>query len=113
MGGGAAVRLGLGWEHDVAANRRQIGVELSPELDRRLPNGSRLTSSAKAFAGVTDRRAISLQHYTAFIFALKGNLNASVDYNYFIHWDTAIERVASRSELQMGLTYLLESRRAR
>lgn len=113
LGSGGALRLGLGWEHDVAGGRSQLGIELSPEVERRLPNGSRLTSSAKLFAGFTDRRSVSVQHYNALIVALKGNLNASVDFNLFLHWDTQIDRLATRSELQVGLTYLLVGRRAR
>ena len=98
------VRLGLGWERDVAAGENDLGIEMLPEFKITWKD-NRLASSCKLFVGASKARTLSLQQYNSMSVHLGGNLNLSLDANFFAHRSSAVGTTGFKSELQIGLGY--------
>jgi 2',3'-cyclic-nucleotide 2'-phosphodiesterase (5'-nucleotidase family) len=105
LGKQAKVRLGLGLEQDFAHHRRELGVEVVPEYRLQLGKGNALSSNMKLFAGAAPTQRLSIQSFNALQVHLVGNLYTTVDANLFVHRDTKVERLAFKTELQVGLGY--------
>ena len=72
-----------------------------------------LTSNGKLFLGATETRKISMESYNRLNISLWGDLKATVDANFFVHWDNEVEKVGVKSEVQVGIGYAWGTRVAR
>ena len=70
-----------------------------------LGKGNALSSNMKLFAGAAPTQRLSIQSFNALQVHLVGNLYTTVDANLFVHRDTKVERLAFKTELQVGLGY--------
>ncbi len=98
------VRIGLGWERDVAAGESDLGVELLPEYKAQW-KGNGFSSSCKLFVGASKARTLSLQQYNSLTVRLGSDLHLSIDANFFAHRSSAVGSTGLKSELQFGLGY--------
>ncbi len=108
LGRNFKVRLGVGVERNLASHNQEVGIEAVPEYRRQLPNGNSLSSNMKIFMGATQTRKLSVQHYNSLLIRLAGNLYATMDLNLFLHRDSQVDRLAFKSEAQVGLGYTWE-----
>ncbi|MBI2504529.1 MAG: bifunctional metallophosphatase/5'-nucleotidase, partial [Candidatus Latescibacteria bacterium] len=105
LGKQAKVRLGLGLEQDFARHRHELGLEVVPEYRRQLGKGNALSSNFKLFAGAAPTQRLSIQTFNSLQIHLVGNLYTTIDANLFVHRDSKVDRLAFKSELQVGLGY--------
>lgn len=98
------VRVGLGWERDVATGESDLGIELLPEYKAQW-KGNGFSSSCKLFVGASKARTLSLQQYNSLTVRLGSDLNLSIDANFFAHRSSAVGSTGIKSELQLGLGY--------
>lgn len=105
LGKQAKVRLGLGLEQDFARNHREVGLEVVPEYRRQLGKGNALSTNMKFFAGAAPTRRLSIQSFNALQIHLVGNIYTTIDANLFVHRDNQVDRLALKSELQVGMGY--------
>lgn len=98
------VRVGLGWERDVAVGESDLGIELLPEYKAQW-KGNGFSSSCKLFVGASKARTLSLQQYNSLTVRLGSDLNLSIDANFFAHRSSAVGSTGIKSELQLGLGY--------
>ncbi|MFH1571232.1 MAG: 5'-nucleotidase C-terminal domain-containing protein [Gemmatimonadota bacterium] len=110
LGQKVTTRLGLGLERDFAAQRNQLGLEVAPEARLAVARGNTLNTSGKVFIGATEPRRLSAEWYNSLAISLRGNLRATVDANLFFHWDSKVDRVGLKSEMQMGVAYAWDGR---
>lgn len=104
LGSRAKVRFGLGVERDVAAGENDLGLEILPDYKIKWGNNG-FSSSLKLFVGTSKSRIVSLQQYNSLSIHLRGDLNLSIDANFFAHRSSAVGSTGLKSELQVGLGY--------
>jgi 5'-nucleotidase/UDP-sugar diphosphatase len=104
LGRRAKVRLGLGLERDMATNETDLGLEVLPDYKTQWGDNG-FSSSLKLFVGTSKSRIVSLQQYNSLSIHLGGDLNLSIDANFFAHRSSAIGSTGLKSELQIGLGY--------
>lgn len=110
LGKDAKVRIGVGVDQNLARHRREVGIEVVPEYQRQLGKGNSLSSNLKLFASAAPTRRLSIQHYNSLLVHLVGNLYTTIDANFFLHRDSQVEKLAFKSELQVGLGYTWEKK---
>jgi len=113
LGPRASTRFGLAVERDFRASTSQVGLEIDPEARIPLSGGNVLRTNTKLFFGATETRKVSMQSYNSLNIALWGNLKATIDANLFLHWDNQVEKLGTKSEVQVGIGYAWGGRWAR
>ena len=100
-------------QQDFAESQTDFGAEVTLNYQRRLQQGGQLRSRVKSFFGLTDRKVISIENYNTLSFPLAGSLSLTVRQNNFIYRvdkirDVQVSGIATRSDLTVGLAYVLD-----
>ena len=100
-------------QRDFNEDQSDYGAEITLNYRLRLKTGGRLHTKVESFFGFSDRKVIAIENYNTLGFPLAGQLSLTVRQNNFIYRvdkirGIAVEGVAIRSELTIGLAYGLD-----